>query len=120
MDMKLNIKKHHYNYIFIGIIIFLFAFFFNKELLSYSICKQTISEPVVQYTTGNIIVVFKNEVPAKDAVSTISSYGLQPELFTKWDSFLDVKVPDGDEKEWICKLSSNQNIKHAIYKISIT
>jgi|TARA_B100001971_G_C18042718_1_gene458498 hypothetical protein len=112
-------QERKYEILLVLVLVFLFAFFFNKELLSSAICAKTITQPN-DYTSGNIIVVFRNDVNPNDAVSTIKSYGLETEIFSKWDSFLDVKVPQGKETKWICKLSSNNNIKHAIYKISFS
>jgi len=112
-------QKKRYEVMLILVLVFLFAFFFNKELLSSTICTRTITQPK-DYAAGNIIVVFKSDVNPNEAVSTIRSYGLDTEIFTKWDNFLDVRVPVGKETKWICKLSSNNDIKHAMYKISFS
>lgn len=111
--------KKRYEVLLFLVLIFLLGFFLNKELLGSAICKRTISKPI-DYTTGNIIVVFRQDINPGEAVSTIESYGLKPELFTKWDSFIDVKVPEGQETKWICRLSSNKRIKHAMYKLSLS
>jgi len=67
------------------------------------------------FVKGEVLVLFKEGVSLEEAGQVVKSFGLTIEDAGSFNFIrsLLVKVPEGEEQMWICKVSSNPQVKSA-------
>jgi len=65
------------------------------------------------YAPGEIIVSFEDGTTNDEINKIIGSYELEIIQIQKSSPVALVKVPQGSEYKWICKLEKNQNLRYA-------
>ncbi|OGF61509.1 hypothetical protein A2662_01920 [Candidatus Giovannonibacteria bacterium RIFCSPHIGHO2_01_FULL_45_33] len=67
----------------------------------------------MQYTEGQIVVLFKDKVTEAQAMQLVTSLGLSTADKRNWRGLLVIKVPKGEELQWVGEFK-----KQAIVKIA--
>lgn len=80
--------------------------------------RAAVEEKNMQYESGSILVTFKQSVTFAQAKSFLDAKGLRPHTTASPDDFegmhwLSVRVPKGEEFDWICSLSGSPEVRRA-------
>lgn len=107
-------------FIFLLVILFLTGCVKNDRFQCVNDLDGYVKEHRINYAKESIIVMFEDDVSKEEGREIVQDYGLT--VMSEFTSIngVEVKVPEGQEFEWICKLRSDDRVSSAeLNKIAI-